>query len=142
MMKKTLLTLMMLMGIFAISMAQSGTMTVKFAFKGIEEGYDHICKTQVWVDGEMVGESPAVKESVGATFTVKVPTGSHNIRVINLAYYEETWEEHTVANNYSIDCLYEGTDNLKATNKFFMLHDIDSMTYTSWKKMPKVKKKK
>jgi hypothetical protein len=142
MMKKTLLTMMMLLGIVAATFAQSGTMTVKFAFKGIEEGYDHLCKTQVWVDGQMVGESAEVKESVGATFTVKVPTGSHHVRVINLAYYEGSWEEHTVENNYSIDCFYNDTYTLKASNKLFMLHDIDSVTLTSWKKMPKVKKKK
>lgn len=140
-MKKTLLTLMMMVGLAAVSFAQSGTLAVKFAFRGIEEGYDHVCKTQVWVDGEMVGESAEVKESQGASFNVKVPTGNHEVRIINLAYYEGAWEEHTIANNYSIDCLWEGSHNFKEKNKVFLLHDIDSVTYVSWKKMPKAKKK-
>lgn len=141
-MKKAFLTMMMVAGLAALSFAQSGTLTVKFIFKGIEEGYDHLSKTQVWVDGEMVGESPEVKESVGATFDVKVPTGNHNLRIVNLAYYEGAWEEHTIENNYSIDCLYHEDHNLKEKNKVFFLYDLDGTTLVSWKKMPKAKKQK
>lgn len=127
---------------FTLSFAQDGQLSVTFKFVNIVEGYDHICKTQVWVDGNMVGESKEVKESVGTTFNVNVPTGSHDVRIVNLALYEGSWEEHTVENQYSIDCLFQGNVNFKPKNKFFMLCDIDSQTYTSWKKMPKVKKAK
>jgi hypothetical protein len=140
-MKKALLLLAMV-GLSIVAFAQAGTLTVKFAFRGIEEGYDHVCKTQVWINGEMVGESAEVKESVGATFTTSVPTGTHNVKIINLAYYEGSWEEHTIENNYSIDCVFHEERTLKAKNKVFFLHDIDSGTLISWKKMPKAKKKK
>jgi hypothetical protein len=139
---KKLFALFALVLMVTLSYAQDATLTVTFKFIGIVDGYDHTCKTQVWVNGEMAGESKEVVESKGTTFTVKVPSGSQDLRVINLALYEGAWEEHTISNEYSIDCLWEGQRTLKAKNKLFMLHDIDSQTYVSWKKMPKAKKKK
>lgn len=129
---------------FFISVAASGqmsTLMVTFKFVGITEGYDHICKSQVWMDDQLLGESSEVKESAGSTFSVKVPYGEHTVRVINLAQYEGEWEEHTIDNNYSIDCLWEGSHTFgKKANKLFMLHDLDNDTVVSWKKMPKPSK--
>jgi hypothetical protein len=124
------------------AIGQTSSLAVTFKFAGIEEGYDHICKTQVWVDDELIGESGEVNESKGASFTVNVPVGEHSLRLINLAYYEGEWEEHTIENNYSIDCLWEGTHALsKKSQKVFMLFDINDTTTVSWKKMPKPAKK-
>jgi hypothetical protein len=122
-------------------MGQTTALTTTFTFAGIEEGYDHLCKTQVWVDGTMLGESEEVLESEGASFTVNVPYGDHTVRIINLAQYEGAWEEHTVENNYSIDCSFEELHTFdKKAAKLFLLFDIDSQTFASWKKMPKVAK--
>jgi len=128
-----------LLSAMTIAMAQDASLTVTFKFANIVEGYDHLCKTKVYIDGEFVGESKEVKESAGSTFTVPVPSGEHEIRIVNLAFYEGQWEEHTIENAYSIDCLWTGTHKLKSKNRFYMLFDIDSETYVSWKKMPKIK---
>jgi len=117
---------------------QMSTLTVTFKFAAITEGYDHICKSQVWMNGELLGESKEVQESAGGSFTVDIPYGEHTIRVINLANYEGDWEEHTIENNYSIDCEWRGSYVYnKKKNKLFLLHDLDSGTVVSWKKMPK-----
>lgn len=131
--------------LFASSFAFGQTVALKVTFKfmNIVEGYDHDCKTQVLIDGNLVGESEEVKESKGAAFTVQVPVGKHDISIVNWAKYEGQWEEHTVANEYSIDCNYaESGHNFKKDSKFFMIFDIDTQTYTAWNKAPKVKKPK
>ena len=121
-----------------MAFGQMSTLTVTFKFAGITEGYDHMCKSQVWMNGELLGESSEVKESAGGSFSVDIPYGEHTIEVINLAEYEGEWEEHTIDNDYSIDCLWEGSHTYtKKANKLFMLHDLNSGTVVSWKKMPK-----
>ena len=133
-----LLTLLLFVIATATGWSQTTNLTTTFKFVNIEEGYDHLCKTQVWVDGELAGESPEVFESKGAAFVVQVPQGEHNVRIVNLAKYEGNWEEHTVENNYSIDCVWEGSQTFtKKPAKAFLLFDIDDTTQVSWKKMPK-----
>jgi hypothetical protein len=118
--------------------AQTATLTTTFKFINIEEGYDHMCKTQVWVDGALAGESPEVLESKGSSFKVEVPYGEHQVRIINLALYEGVWEEHTIENDYSIDCSWEGSQTFgKKGASAYLLFDIDDVTQVSWKKMPK-----
>jgi hypothetical protein len=138
---KTSFGFALLMMIAVSATAQNSSLITTFKFAGITEGYDHVCKTQVWVNGALAGESNEVKESVGATFTVEVPAGDQQIRVVNLANYEGNWEEHTIDNNYSIDCLWEGTATFgKKPSKLFLLFDLDGTTLASWKKMPKTPK--
>lgn len=125
----------------SFAFGQTTTLTTTFKFIGIVEGYDHDCKTQVWVDGTMLGESAVVKESAGGSVTVDVPYGEHQLRVINFAQYEGTWEEHTIENQYSIDCFWEGTHKFsKKKENLYLLFDIDDQTQVSWKKMPKKSK--
>ncbi len=131
-------TLLLFILVSTFGWSQTTNLTTTFKFINIEEGYDHLCKTQVWVDGQMVGESAEVYESKGTSFTVQVPQGEHRVRIVNLAKYEGNWEEHTVENNYSIDCMWEGTQSFGSkAAKVFMLFDIDNDTQISWKKMPK-----
>lgn len=122
--------------------SQTMKLTVDYKFKGIEPGYDHDSKTQVYIDDEFLGESEVAPESKGGTFTVNVPLGQHNLRVVNLALYEGVWEEHTVENNYSIDCLYETYRTFKTKpEKLYLVFDLDGETMASWKKPVKKKKK-
>jgi hypothetical protein len=122
----------------ALATGQTSALLTTFRFEGIEEGYDHMCKTQVWINGELAGESAEVKESKGGSFTVNVPYGEHRMRIVNLAQFEGQWEEHTVEKNYSIDCLWEGVHKFdQKSSKLFLLFDLDGGTTMSWKKMPK-----
>jgi hypothetical protein len=92
----------------------------------------------VWVDENLLGESGEVKESVSGSIAVTVPYGEHTVRIINLALYEGKWEDHTIDNNYSIDCLWEGSYTFgKKKVKLFLLYDLGAGTVVSWKKMPK-----
>ncbi len=80
------------------------------------------------IDGELAGETSELVQSKPNSCTVKVPRGSHSIRVVNMAYYEGDWEEHTIANEYSLDALYEGSINLKKKLTLNLVFDIDKET--------------
>jgi hypothetical protein len=73
---------------------------------------------------------------------VSVPAGDHKLRVVNWAKYEGTWEEHTVENNYSIDCMHEEGHRFSKPEKLYLVFDLDSGTQVSWKKPVKMKKAK
>ena len=138
---KSLRFLTLLLFVSGFAFGQTTTLTTTFKFANIEDGYDHMCKTQVWINGELAGESKEVKESAGGSFTVNVPYGEHRVRIVNLAEYEGTWEEHSIANEYSLDCLWEGVHKFdKKGAKVFLLFDLDARTAVSWKKMPAVAK--
>ena len=122
--------------------AQNTTLKVTFKFINIVAGYDHACKSEVFIDGKSVGISPVVKESKGTSFTVTVPTGEHDFRLMNFANYENNWEEHTVENNYSIDCFYEDNGHSfgAKAGSLHLIFDIDKQTYYVWDGKLKVKK--
>lgn len=126
-MKKSLL----LVAFFAILLTGSafsqktGTLTINTKYVGIVEGYDHLNKTQLFVDGKLMGESESKLESQPLSFRVKLPRGKHDVKILNLAFYEGNWEEHTVANNYSVDALYEGSIELKKKKSISLIFDID-----------------
>lgn len=129
-MKKSILLLAFFVSVLALSSVaqKKGTIVVNASYKGIVEGYDHINKTMVYIDGELAGETSELVQSKPNSCTVKVPRGSHNIRVVNMAYYEGDWEEHTIANEYSLDALYEGPINLKKKLTLNLVFDIDKET--------------
>lgn len=125
-MKKSILlfTLIISMITFGAYAQKKGTITVNAKYTGVLDGYDHINKTMVYVDGNLAAETTEQVQSKPNTCLVSVARGKHDIRVINMAYYEGTWEEHTVANEYSLDALYEGSINLKKKLTINLVFDI------------------
>lgn len=125
-MKKTLLLITLTIGLLTIgAFAQKkGVITVNARYTGILDGYDHINKTLVYIDGVRVGETSEELQSKPNSCTVIAERGKHSIRIINMAKYEGTWEEHTIANEYSIDALYEGEIKLKKEISINLVFDI------------------
>ena len=107
---------------------KEGKLTVSWSFLNIVEGYDHDNKCIIYVDGKQVGESSVTKETKPNSITVNVPQGSHDVKVMNYALYEGKWEEHTIANTYSIDCYYETNIKIKKKSKITLVFDIDKQT--------------
>jgi hypothetical protein len=126
-MKKSLLLLTLFVSIFMLGAyaEKKGTITVKTSYTGIVEGYDHVNKTVLYVDGKLAAESSEQVQSKPNSFSVTVPRGKHEIRIVNMAKFEDTWEEHTIANEYSLDALYEGSVNVKKKLTVNLVFDID-----------------
>lgn len=105
------------------------TLTVGYTFSGIVDGYDHMNKSELYVDGKLVATSSVKEESKPNSVSATVTKGSHNIKVLNYAMYEGEWEVHSIANNYSQDCMYEANVNCKKKNtKIKLLFDLDNGT--------------
>lgn len=107
---------------------KTGTLTFKYSVTHIVKGYDHISKLVVYKDGAVIGESSQKKESAPNSVSINLPQGTHNIKAVLTSLYEGKWEEHIIANNYSIDCMYEGTINLGKKKTIKLVFDIDKGT--------------
>ncbi len=117
-----------------LSAKKTTTLQIDFKFENIEEGYDHLCKTNVYVDGELLATSSEKLQSKPNSVTVSIPKGEHNIRVVNLALYEGSWEEHTKDNNYSIDCMHEFKHDFKKKKyNLRLVFDLNSDTKVTFK---------
>lgn len=130
---KTKLSLLILLGVLTTSVLSAkppkqGKLTVSWSFLHIVEGYDHDTKCIVFVDGKQVGESSVKKESEKNSITVATAQGSHEVKVVNYAFYEGKWEEHTIDNTYSIDCKFEQNITIKKKTKITLVFDIDKGT--------------
>ena len=110
---------------------------VTYRYKGIKEGYDHNCRTEVFVDGEKVATSATHKESQPQLLRIntKLSKGTHAVRVVNSAFYEGKWEEHLVRNGYGLDAEYAGDLQFKARKRRInLVFDIDGQqTYSTVK---------
>ena len=103
-------------------------LAVNWSFANVEEGYDHPNRMDVYVGDEKVGESSVTPETTPNSVVVKLPKGTTEARVVNMAQYEGVWEEHTIANNYSIDCVWEGPVNPKGRTNLKLVFDLDQGT--------------
>lgn len=105
------------------------TLLVNYSYKNIEAGYDHKNITKIFVDDELVATSTEKLESVPNSVSCQVSKGVHKVRIVNFAFYEGVYEEHTKVNNYSIDAVYEFTQNFKKKKtKVTLIFDIDKET--------------
>jgi hypothetical protein len=121
-----LLSLLAVPSVFAKS--KTVQLTINWTFLNVNEGYDHDNKIIVTVDGEAVGESRVFKQTNRSSYTISIPKGKHEIRVMDYAYYESKWEEHKKENGYSIDAYYEGILDCQANITIDMTFDIDTET--------------
>jgi hypothetical protein len=117
-MRKVLLTLLPLLlfgtgSLLAQKSDKTCKLTVNWKFEGVIDGYDHDNKMVLYVDGEEVGESTVKKETEPNSHVFLVPKGQHDIKIVNYAMYEGEWEEHSVENKYSLDCMFEENLTLK-----------------------------
>lgn len=125
-MRKRLLLITFVISLFTISTfaQKTGTITVNTSYTGVVDGYDHINKTMVYVDGLLAGETSEQVQSKPNSCIISVSRGKHNIRIINMANYDGNWEEHTLTNNYSIDAVYESEIKLKKDMVITLVFDI------------------
>jgi hypothetical protein len=125
-MRKSLLLFTLIISMFTINTfaQKTGIIKVNTSYTGVLDGYDHINKTMVYVDGMLAGETSEQLQSIPNSCAITTSKGKHSIRIINMANYEGNWEEHTIANEYSIDALYESEIKLKKEITINLVFDI------------------
>lgn len=126
------IALIFVAGAFGFRTEETGgsksALTISWEFKNVEEGYDHDNKCKVWIDGELAGESSVKKETKPNSIKIKTTQGSHQVKVINYSLYEDKWEEHTLENDYGIDCIFDEWVDLKKKTHIRLTFDIESAT--------------
>lgn len=108
---------------------KQGKLNIAWKFENITAGYDHQNKCRVWVDGKDMGYSEVFKESdAKANMQIKADKGLHKIKIMNYALYNGNWEEHTVANTYSIDASWEGELSIAKKSSITLAFDLHNGT--------------
>lgn len=82
---------------------KSSKVSLTYQFKNIQDGYDHNTKTVVFIDGAMVAESSQHPQSKATTIKFTCTRGNHQIKIVNMTFYEGKWEERSIANGYSTE---------------------------------------
>ncbi len=125
---KMKLLILSLFSCMAVMAAKSVTLTIKWTFEEVVEGYDHENKMLVTIDGKSMGESKVFKETDHCTFVIEVPKGKHDIKIQNYSFYEGKWDIHTKENQYSVDARYENTLDLTKNTVIDMVFNVDKET--------------
>jgi hypothetical protein len=98
---------------------------ITWRFENIVEGYDHIHQMVVEADGVEVATSEEMNESTPGSMSVTLPEGASTLRIVSMAMYEGFWEEHTIDNDYAVDCLWEIDLGARPPKKIDLVCDID-----------------
>ena len=126
------LLLVLVLGLSGLAIGQDGQITLTVQFEDIEEGYDHLTRDVIYVDGKELMVTEERNESKAIKVKIMVPRGKHTIKIVNWVLYEGTWEENKIENNYSIDAFAEIECNVKKKGKLSVVYVLDegiSMTY-------------
>ncbi|MNU89594.1 hypothetical protein D3C71_794390 [compost metagenome] len=111
--------------VFLRSYSRDRSVILEWKFNGIEEGYDHLNRCRVFVDGEEVSISKTYLQSVWGTYELRLSKKEHRIRLVNEAYYDGKWVEHSFKNEFSIDAVCEFTLNAKEVSKVQIQFDLN-----------------
>ena len=124
--KLLLLPLFVSLLTFSTFAQKTGVININARYTGVMDGYDHINKTMVYVDGKLACETSEQVQSKPNSCSVSVARGEHFIRIVNMANFEGNWEEHTITNEYSLDALYESDIKLKKELTINLTFDIEA----------------
>jgi hypothetical protein len=97
---------------------------VSWRFANVVEGFDHNHQMVITADGAELATSEPGPETAPGSMTVRFPANAE-VRVVSVAEYEGVWEEHTMENDYSVDCVWEFTVKARPPKKVDLLCDID-----------------
>lgn len=128
---KTLIAIAFSMVLLNVAQAQkTKQITVSFKYKFIHEGEgkDINTRLKVYVDDAVKGVSLAKIESEENHVTIEIPTGKHKLRAVIESEFEGVWEEHTVANEYSIDCVYIHEEDFIKNTRVELIFDLEKGT--------------
>ena len=99
--------------------------TLEWKFNGIEEGYDHLNRSKISVDGVVLPVSDSCLQSNWGSYSLKLSRTTHTIKFVNEAFYEGKWVEHTFENKFSINAVCEFEVNVREVSKVRIEFDLD-----------------
>lgn len=129
-MKHILLAIVLLTGLGSIQAQKVKLIhvTFKYSFAHDPQGKEINSRLKVYVDDVAKGVSLAKMESEANSLTIEIPAGHHKIRAVIESQFEEGWEEHIIANEYTIDCIYVHEGDYKGNARIELVFDLESGT--------------
>ncbi len=100
--------------------------TLEWKFNGIEAGYDHLNRSKIYIDGKELPISKSYHQSEWGSYQLSLAKSPHTIKLVNEAFYEGRWREHTFENEFSIDAVCEFQLNGKGISKVQIVFDLNS----------------
>ncbi|AEA42613.1 hypothetical protein [Fluviicola taffensis] len=101
------------------------TVLVEWKFNGIASGFDHLNRLKVFIDGIDQPISEEVLQSNLGKYELKISKGIHKIQLINEAFYNGKWQDHTFKNEFSMDAICEFELNADEVGKVRVVFDLD-----------------
>lgn len=129
--KATIALLFFALGFNYVQAQKTKLVTITFKYQFVhDEGEGKMINTRlkVYVDDAVKGVSLEKKEAEANHVTVEIPTGNHKIRAVIESQFEGVWEEHTIANEYSIDCIYIHEENFTKNVRVDIVFDLTKGT--------------
>ncbi|MGV3632610.1 MAG: hypothetical protein ACO1O6_15495 [Bacteroidota bacterium] len=123
-MKNLFLILFVVLGSYAVAQ-KPAKLKVTYNFENIVDGYDHLTKTEVYVDNKLVSTSSEHKQSMPTTIHVATTRGMHNVKIVNYAYYNGQWEQRSIDNGYSTEGTVTKDWPLKKKNSISVTYDLN-----------------
>jgi len=99
---------------------------LEWKFNGIETGYDHLNRSKIYIDGKELRVSNSVHQSEWGSYQLNLTKSTHKIKLVNEAFYEGKWKEHTFENEFSINAICEFDLNAKGISKVQIVFDLNS----------------
>lgn len=112
--------------VFLKTYSRDRSVAIEWKFSGIEEGYDHLNRCRVFVDGKELSISKTCLQSVWGVYELRLSKKEHRIRLVNEAYYNGKWVEHSFENDFSIDAVCEFDLNAKEISKVQIQFDLNT----------------
>lgn len=127
-MKNKILQSIVLILLCNVALAQE-KITLKFNFVFTNSNPEYIKKTKlvVKVDGVKIAESSVRNQDINNSLEVKINNGYSTITATAYALSNDGWEERTLSNNYSMDCIYKKTQNWLFDNIIDIKFDLKAL---------------
>jgi len=106
--------------------AQKSKVSLDIKFTGIEEGYDHITKYEIYIDDYLIMTTTEQKESIPVLKNFKTTRGNHVLKVVNYTFYNGNWELTNRDNDYTLDGTVEQKINFNKKTLIKILYDLDN----------------
>jgi hypothetical protein len=99
---------------------------LEWKFNGIEEGYDHLNRSKISIDGKELPISKSYHQSEWGSYQLILTKSAHTIKLVNEAFCEGRWKEHTFENEFSMNAICEFDLNGKGISKVQIVFDLNS----------------
>lgn len=99
---------------------------LEWKFNGIETGYDHLNRSKIYIDGKELPVSNSVHQSEWGSYQLKLTKSTHRIKLVNEAFYEGKWREHTFEQEFSMNAICEFDLSAKGVSKVQIVFDLNS----------------